>query len=194
MTSVKGGAIGAGAALAVLASSMAGAALAQDQPKTPPSWDALVRCAQMSDDDASLACFRQAMKEAGFAPKPAEVAAEKRKHFGLSIPQVNILRRHAKEEGQQQAQGGGQAAPEAEGPKPGENENEVYVTLSRVAILYNGKLLFITTDGAIWEQTDDTEVEPRPQPGMMMKIHKGQLGGYFCDASQYKSVRCARSR
>jgi hypothetical protein len=193
MSGVKGKALGAAAAAAVLGAGLAGLALAQDQTPSgaPPSWDALVRCAQMSDDDASLACFREAMRVAGYQPKPEAVAEEHRKRFGLSLPKLGVLKRKSEQQGAAQA-GGGEVA--AVAPPPPANENETTVTLDKVAILYDGKLLFITTDGAIWEQTDTTEIEPRPKPGETMRIHKGSLGSYFCDANAYKTIRCQRTR
>jgi len=187
MTGVKSRTFGAGVFAAAISLGLAGVAVSQDEAPagTPPPWSTLVRCAQMANDDASLACFKSAMRAAGYAPKPEEVAAEHRHRFGLSLPQIGAMRHHAKEEGSQAA--GGPAPPEV-------NENEAIVTLARVATLYDGKLLFITTDGAIWEQTDQTQVIPGPRQGATMRIHKGSLGGYFCDATAYKSVRCERTR
>ena len=103
----------------------AGGAMSQQAPGTPPPWDTLVRCAETASEDARLACYDAAMRAAGYAPKPAEVAAEKRKRFGLSIPKVGALKSHGKEEG---AKAGG-----ARTPPPKENENEITVELAQVA-------------------------------------------------------------
>ena len=187
MTGVKSKAIGTAAAAVLLSGLATGAALSQEPSPagTPPPWSTLVRCAEMANDDASLACFKAAMRDAGFAPKPEAVAAEHRHSFGLSLPQMGALRHRSKEEG---AEAAGRKAAPAE-----VNEDEAVVTLSQVASLYDGKLLFITTDGAIWEQTDDTVIAPKPKPGYEMKVHKGKLGGYFCDPNAYKSIRCQRT-
>ena len=188
MTGVKSRTIGTAAGAVVLLSALAaGAALSQEPAPagTPPPWSTLVRCAQMANDDAALACFKAAMRDSGFAPKPEAVAAERRHSFGLSLPKIGDLRRHAKQEGS--AAAGREAAPAEV------NENEVSVVLSQVASLYDGKLLFITVDGAIWEQTDDTPIAQKPKAGYEMKIHKGKFGGFFCDPNAYKSVRCERT-
>ena len=187
MTGVSSRTIGAATAVVLLSGLGVGTALSQDiaPAGTSPSWPALVRCAEMANDDASLACFKAAMRASGFAPKPEAVAAEHRHSFGLSIPQIGSARHRAKEEGAEAATG--HAAPVEANP------DEVEVTLTQVATLYNDKLLFITADGAIWEQTDDTPIAPRPKAGYVMNIHKGKLGGYFCDANSYKSVRCERT-
>ncbi len=139
----------------------------------------------MSNDDAMLACFKSAMRAAGYAPKPEAVAAEHRHTFGLSIPQLGAQRHKARQEGV--------AASGAAGGGGEVNEDEAVVTLSQVATLYDGKLLFITTDGAIWEQTDDTPISSRPKTGGTMKVHKGSLGSYFCDANAYQTIRCRRT-
>jgi hypothetical protein len=188
MTGVKSRTIGTAAVAVVLLSALAaGAALSQAPAPagTPPPWSTLVRCAEMANDDAALACFKAAMREAGFAPKPEAVAAEHRHSFGLSLPQIGALRHRAKQEGS--AAAGREAAPAEV------DEDEVTVTLSQVASLYDGKLLFITADGGIWEQTDDTVIGSRPKAGYQMKIHKGKFGGFFCDPNAYKSVRCERT-
>ncbi len=171
---------------------LTGAVSAQDRaPKgAPPPWDALVKCAETADDDASLACFRSAMRAAGYAAKPEAVAEEHRHRFGLSMPKLGVLRHQSKEAGVKTA---GQAS-EAPKSRQDENDDGVTVTLAQVATLFDGKLLFITADGAIWEQLDEDAVDPRPKQGMEMLIHKGQFGGDFCDASKYKSVRCQRTK
>ncbi len=177
-------------AIAAAAALMLGVNLAQAQetPGTPPSWDTLVRCAQMPSEDARLACYDAAMRAAGFAPKPEAVTAEKHKRFGLSIPQVGLLKRHGKEEGAQAA-GATPSAPAKE------SEDEITVELAQVATLQPvGKLLLFTTDGQIWEQTDTDSVSPLPKSGDSIRIHKGRIGGYLCDVNNYKSVRCRRQR
>jgi hypothetical protein len=184
-------------AVVALAAGVWGAAHAQETaPGTPPSWDTLVKCAQMANEDARLSCYDAAMRAAGYAPKPAEVAAEKRKRFGLSIPQVSILKHKGEEEGSQAA---GEAQPTA---KPGkhaklaeETEDEVMVEIAQVATVQpNNQLLLFTSDGQIWQQTDSDPVQPYPKAGDSIRIHKGTLGGYLCDVNKYKTVRCKRER
>lgn len=184
-----------------------GVALAQAASSaTPPAWEVLVRCAEMGDHDNRLACYDEAMRAAGYAPKPEAVSAARRRLFGLKAPQLNILKR--KSEGAEAAAAPAPtaeaAAPvqgkrrrakaEAAAPAPREDENNVSVTLAKVAVQATGKLLMITDEGQIWEQIGDDPIEPLPKEGFSMPIHKGKLGGYFCDVNKYKSVRCARLR
>jgi len=134
----------------------------------------------MGDEGDRLNCYDAAMRAAGYAPKPEAVTAARHKLFGLAAP--NILKHKDKREAA--------AAPST----VREDADNVTVTLEQVARLHDNKLLLITTEGAIWEQTDDVEVAPTPKAGQEMTIRRNRFGGYFCDASRYKSVRCTRSR
>ena len=181
----------AAALTAILAGGLglAGAALSQDQGGAPPDWSTLVRCAGMGDADARLACYDTAMRNAGYAPKPEIVAQERRKHFGLPMPKLNILKHEGKERGSAEAQQG-KAAP---APLPQEDEDRIDVTLEQVAVTVGSKLIFITTEGQVWEQTDSAVVQRQPKPGYVMTIRVGKLKGYFCQTDKWTSVRCERT-
>ncbi len=188
MAKLNMAAVGTAGLAGVLLLSIGGAVVSQEAtpPGTPPPWATLVRCAGMPSDDARLSCYDDAMRAAGYAPKPEAVVAERHKHFGLSLPQIGGHKRHPQEEGA------------ASAPAPStavqEDEDHIAVTLDKVALMGNGRLLMITVDGGIWEQTDDVPVAPLPKSGEEMQIHRGKLGGYFCDVNKYKSVRCTRDK
>lgn len=187
MSGSKAAAAGLAAAIAL---GLARIASAQDAsaPLSPPSMDALEHCAGLAADDARLACYDAAMRAAGYAPKPAEVAEEHRKHFGLPLPKLNALKHQEKQEGQAAA---GQGAP----APPEENPDRSTVQIAQVATLQpTGKLLIVTDDGQVWEQIDTTQVNDFPKPGDSMEIHKGTLGSYLCEANKYQEVRCKRDR
>ena len=179
----------AATSLSVAVFGAAAGAHAQDAPPsgTPPQWGTLVRCAQNPDEAARLACYDGAMRAAGYAPNPVAVEENHRKTFGLSMPKVNVFKHHKTEEGEQ-ASG---AAP----PPPKENPNSVEATVDQVAIVQpGGRLLVFTSDGQIWEQTDGTVLSSEPEEGSTMLIHRNAIGGYFCDANKYQSVRCKRDK
>jgi hypothetical protein len=179
-----------------IALGLAGTASAQDAAtsSTPPSWDTLVRCAQMANDDGRLSCYDEAMRAAGFAPKPAEVAAEHRKGFGLPAPKISILKHHETEKGRESAQGGAGSAAAAPA-EPHEDANKVTVSVQEVATLQPGdRMLVITGDGQIWEQTDTTALTETPKPGDSMEIRRNFIGGYFCVPNKYQAVRCKRDK
>ncbi len=155
---------------------------------TPPSWETLTHCADIADDDDQLACFRAAMKAAGYRPSAA-VASAHRKGFGVT----SALRRKSKGgKGESEvAQGQG---PEAGPAEEGGDKNEVTVQLAQVALIPPGnKLLLVTTDGAIWEQLDPEQISPLPTGGGTMVIKRNHFGGYFCVFDKRNSVRCERT-
>ena len=211
--------IAAGAASAML---MGGAAQAQDAApaSAPPSWGTLIHCAKLPDDEGQLACFKAAMKAAGYSPNPREVTAERHQRFGLSAPQLGFLKHKSQAEGEQAGAGASAAsapmpamaaaspapAPpaakvaEAAPPPPGvkatpEDESHVFVTLERVAIMPPlNRLLMVTSDGSVWEQNDSETVAPMPRSGQSMEIRKNMFGGYLCIFDKHQGVRCARVR
>jgi hypothetical protein len=173
--------LGLAAALIVLALPDLGAA--QPAPSTaPPGWPELLRCAAMTDAEEELACYRQAMRAAGFSPSPAAVAADRRRRFGAPFPRL----------------GGWGGAPTAERPgaagREAAEDDEVSVTLVRVSFTPPGnRFLVVTEDGAVWEQIDN---EPLPQlrRGQTVVIRRTGMGGYFCRLDKHHSARCARAR
>lgn len=174
-------------AILALAAGVSAFGLAASAQNSPPAWDTLVRCAQTPDEAERLACYDAAMRAAGFAPNPAAVTAERRKSFGLSMPKMNVFKHNKKEEGARIA--GAQQAPVEENP------NEIEVTVDQIAITQPAdKIVIFTTDGQIWRQTDNTQVNSYPKEGDTVSIHKGPLGGYLCDVNKYQAVRCSRAK
>ena len=180
-----------------LAFGLAVSALSQEAATpAPPSWQTLVRCAQMGDDDDRLGCYDDAMRAAGFAPRPEAVAQARRRLFGLTVPQLNILKgkpNKAEQEGAGEGRGK-HAKRSGGGEAPKEDQDNITVVLAKIASQGDGRLLFITSDGQIWEQTETEPVAPWPKEGYAMPIHRNRLGGYFCDVSRFKEVRCRRVR
>ncbi len=195
---VRAGLIGAAALAAVVSLGAPGSARAQvatAQPSgPPPSWEALIHCAESGDPDAELLCYRAALRAAGYARNPQAAAAERRKHFGLAIPSINLLK-HGKKE---QPAPTSQAAAPGAAPAPAEAESEadqteVTVELEELALIPPaGKLLLITTDGGIWEQIDNERVVPQPKKGQSFKIRRTRFGGFFCQFDRTTAVRCVR--
>ncbi len=191
-----------GAALAAaLILGPAGAALAQDgsQPHASPAWDTLVHCADLPNDDDQLACFRSAMRASGYAPKPETVAAvttERHRRFGLALPKIALPKKHQAGGGAAVVAEGAGAGPAAAQPAaPQEDESHVVVTLDQVVIVPPlNKLLFITTEGAVWAQIDQEVISPEPHKGQKMEIRRGKISGFFCAFDKRNAARCERVR
>ena len=152
-------------------------AFAQD--KSPPSWPTLVRCAEKGDPTEELACYRAAMREAGYAPTP-EANAQRRSKFGLSPPSVGLAKRPNRERPHETT--------------ATDDDDKVTVQLEQLALIPPAnKMMFVTTDGAIWQQLDNDTVTPRPKPGQSFQIERNGFGGYFCRFDRLTKVRCART-
>jgi hypothetical protein len=163
----------------------------------PPSWDSLIPCAQKSDPKEGFACYQAAMRAAGYAPNAEVVEADKRRKFGLNLPTPF---KHSGEKPKQvaRAEGKAQPAPAPSSPQAAapaeEDQAQVSVQLSQVALIPpQNRLLLVTQEGAIWEQTDDEAVSPRPKPGQTIRIEQNRFGGYFCRFDKFTKVRCTRT-
>ncbi len=183
------------AALAAMVS--AAPALAQQNgapPGPPPSWESLIPCAQKADAAEGFRCYQAAMRAAGYSPNPATVAADRRKTFGLSLPSFHG---HKAEPGAEAKSARAERHGSAAAPAPAAeetDENRVSVTLERVALMPPlNRLLIVTSEGAIWEQTDNETVAPLPKPGQQMTVLKGAIDGFFCQFDKRTRVRCRRT-
>jgi hypothetical protein len=68
------------------------------------------------------------------------------------------------------------------------------LTLAEVQTTPLGKLLLTSSDGAVWEQTDNDTVSATLAPGDSVKVSKGMMGSYMCQVSRWEAVRCQRDR
>jgi hypothetical protein len=164
------------------------ASVSKAQPTTPggsPSPEqglvqSLIPCLQEADPKEGFICFKSAMRAAGYRPDAKQVAADKRTRFGLERP--SAVERPSK------------AAPRKDAPAEDE-EGPVTVQIARVAVLLpQSRLLLVTAEGALWEQTDDEAVSPRPRSGQTIQIERSSFGGYFCRFDKLTKVRCRRSQ
>jgi len=188
----------------VLASGLVGLSLcagaARAQEPAPPPWNTLVRCAQMPDAVQELACYREAMRAAGYVPPAKAVEERRRRGFGLRPPHLSLPRAAAPAEPQSQgkppseAKAQSKAESKAQRQPEAEPEDVVAVELAQVALIPPAnKLLLVTVDGAVWEQLDSETVTPRPRRGDAMTIRQTRFGGYFCRFGKGQAVRCERT-
>ncbi len=167
----------------------AGPAAAQAVPSgPPPSWDALIPCAQKADPAEGFRCYQGAMRAAGYAPNPEIAATERRRKFGL--PALSLGSHKAESKARREV---AQAQAPATAPEE-EPQDRVTVKLDQVALIPPlNRLLMVTTDGAVWQQTDSETVAPTPRSGASMTIIHGKINGYFCQFDRLNKVRCTRT-
>ncbi len=156
----------------------------------PPSWDSLIPCAQKADPVDGFKCYQAAMRAAGYAPNPEITARERRRTFGLALPSIGSHKPAARPQTEV-----AQATPGARPAAPQEDpEDRVTVKLEQVALIPPlNRLLLITTEGGVWQQTDSETVSPPPKPGETMTVVHGKISGYFCQFDRLTKVRCIRT-
>jgi len=159
----------------------------------PPAWDSLIPCAQKSDPAEGFRCYQAAMRAAGYAPNPQVVAADRRRTFGLTLPKLGGRKHEATSEARAARQEPG--ASRAASPAPEEEvQDRVTVTLDQVAVMPPAnRLLMVTTEGAVWLQTDNEIVAPLPRAGQTMSLIRGSIDGFFCRFDKRTQVRCKRT-
>ncbi len=184
---VMTGVLGAGLVVGIAAPAAAQAVPAGP----PPSWDSLIPCAQKADPAEGFRCYQAAMRAAGYSPNPEIAATERRRRFGLpSLPLISHKPASKSKTESAQAQPGAAAATAEEEPQ----EDRVTVTLEQVALIPPlNRLLLVTTEGAIWQQTDSESVSPTPKPGSSMTVVHGKISGFFCQFDRVTKVRCVRT-
>ena len=171
-----------------LATALPMATPARSQVKTPPSWDALTQCADMTDATKGWDCFQDAMKAAGYARNPQVALAERHKTFGLALPSLPRHEKRAKPPKTAETREASVAS-----PATAEDENRITVQIVEVAYTQPLKqLLIVTSDGGVWEQVDTIPLTFTPRAGQSIEITKTRFGGYFCKFDRTNAVRCVR--
>ena len=74
--------------------------------------------------------------------------------------------------------------------RPAPVPEERSVQISKVSVGANNRLVLVTTDGEIWAQVEGQLPPKDPAPGASMTIHRGSLGGFFCELDSHTSFRC----
>ena len=167
-------------ATAAVCGSTAAAQQKPQQQERPAAFEALVKCRQIADDDARLACFDAAaagLQEAADKRELVVVDREqvrktKRSLFGLDIPNLNPF-------------SGGKD----------DDEDEVKSIESTVASARregNGRWLVTLEDGSSWMQTDDNPLALGPRKGNKIKISKAAMGSYMMRVGSQPGVRVKR--
>jgi hypothetical protein len=181
----------AGAALAL---GLAGAAQAQP---ADPALKGLSDCAAVADVAAKAACYDTATAALNAAVKSGDVIIVQRKQaqeaqrnaFGFNLPSLNIFNRALGGGGEKDSKDG----KDKEGrPVLAESMDSLTSSVKRASQDGLGKWVLEITDGAVWQQTDNEVLAPRPKPGDKIEIKKGPLGNFMMKVGNGKAVRAKR--
>lgn len=167
----------AGAAGAVLLLGLAPARAAEPKPDRASVLAAVVDCRKVTEPTARLACYDQATAEFDRAERAGEVAVVDRgqakvlrkQAFGFDLS-LSFFNRGSKEDA----------------------IDRVTLTLDHSSLDRDGRWRFTTTEGAVWQQTDEERVSPEPHKGSQLAVRRAALGSYFCNVDGQRAVRCQR--
>ncbi len=173
--------IGLGCALFTAWPGTTSAATVTTAPARAAAVQAISDCRKVADKDARLTCYDKAADSFDQAQAQGQlvvvdreqVRTVRRQSFGFNIPSISIFSRNAPKE---------------------EPIDKVTVELASVHQAVDGRWVMVTTDDAVWRQTDTDPFGAEPRQGSKMAIRKGLLGSFFCKVNGQTAIRCARDR
>jgi hypothetical protein len=147
-------------------------------PKTAPATEAVIGCRTLADDAQRLACYDKAVAAMAHAQSSGDLVTldreqrrtVRRQAFGLSLPALTIFEK---------------------GDKP-EEVDRLTATVGSAAQTAYGKWVIVLDDGAVWRQTDDTDLLRAPRKGSAVEIRKGVLGSFFVKVDGQAAFRAHR--
>ncbi|WP_242097906.1 hypothetical protein [Sphingomonas sp. CROZ-RG-20F-R02-07] len=139
---------------------------------------AIAQCRAVADSTARLACFdkaaaqlQQALDRKTLTVLDQEgVRQTKRSLFGFALPSIPLFGRSDETKR--------------------DEFTEIETTATQVRSIGNGKFEFLLPDGAHWQTTDPSSMDPRS--GVKLRIKKGALGSYFMFVDHERPVRGRR--
>lgn len=171
----------------------AAAGLAQSLPAAQAAgdaeagWRAVAQCAEVGAAGRRHACLDDVLRRAGLL-KPEREAQARREDFGRpaeaksarTVPRVV-----------QPAPAPTPPAPAVHAPAPA-NPAGLRTTVRSAQVAGNRRLVVVTTDGAVWEQTGSEDFHVLPRAGDAFEIQPGTLGSYRCTFGRSSVYRCRR--
>jgi hypothetical protein len=166
----------------VMASVLVGTSASEAKDKAPPpppqAWQDMVKCRQITDPTARLACFdgqvaklEQAASNGDLVLADRETVRQtKRGLFGFAIPGGGLL---------------GDA-------KDAEEITEIDTTITAARQFGYGSWRITLANGSVWEQVDDTRLLFDPKSGNKVHLYRGALGTYRANVDGQKAMKVRR--
>jgi len=153
--------------------------MAQTRPSERPELlSRLIGCRAVADGAARLACYDSATQALDSAEREgqvvvvdrAQVTAARRQLFGFQLPTITLF-----EQGETV-----------------EPIDAIETTLTRAALVGEGRWLFTLADGTVWRQIDSERVTFRNQAGEPVRVRRAAMGSYLLTAGRSRAVRVRR--
>ena len=148
-------------------------------PPPPQAWQEVVKCRDVADPAARLACFDSQVGKLEQATAKgdvvmadrASVRETKKGLFGFKLPSLGIF-------------GGGDADKD--------EVNSIEGTIAAARPFGYGSWRITLEDGSIWEQTDDERPVFDPARGNKVKVYKGALGTFRMNIDGQRAIKVRR--
>ena len=161
---------------------LGGTVQAKDKtPQLPPqTWQDMVKCRQITESAARLACFDTQVAKVEQATAAGDlvladresIRRTKRGLFGFGIP------------------GGGLLGESDD--KNAEEISEIDGTISSARQFGYGLWRITLADGSVWEQLDDSKLVFDPKSGSKVHIYKGMMGTYRANIDGQRALKMRR--
>lgn len=151
-----------------------------DVPEQPPqAYSALIKCRDVQESAARLACYDRAVADLQTATQNHQVVMVDREHitktkrklFGLPLPDINLF--------------GGK-------DDEGEQIDKVEGVVASAYTDQDNRWRVSLQDGALWQQIDDRMVAIGPRSGDPVVVTKAALGSYMMRIKNRPGIRVRR--
>lgn len=124
-----------------------------------------------------------------------EAQAAQRGAFGFSLPSLAIFDRLGSKDGDRDEKRAARATPDPDGAIRDEKGQlqAIVTTLKSAARDPLDKWVFVLSDGAVWRQTDNEQLAPRPKAGEAVEVRRAALGSFVLELKGRPPVRVKRS-
>jgi hypothetical protein len=168
-------------AIAVLVLSPAAVAKDKAPPPPPQAYQELIKCKELADPQARLACFDAQVGRIEAASKAGDLVItdratvrETRKGlFGFKLPSLGLF-------------GGG------DGDDDKDEIKEITSTVQSARKFGYGSWRLVLADGSAWEQVDAEQLVFDPVSGNKVRIYKGALGTYRMNIDGQRAIKVRR--
>jgi hypothetical protein len=143
------------------------AALAAPPPPaaSPKVVQSLLDCRKIQEDAARLACYDKATADVASATASGDLVsidreqrkAARRQSFGFALPTLSFLDHGEK----------------------GEDADRITATAKSAYLNSLGQWVVVLEDGAVWRQTEVSDIGRQPRAGSKVVISRGALGSFF---------------
>jgi hypothetical protein len=134
-------------------------------------------CGEITDDQARLACFDEALAGAAAAQAERQVRRARRRAEDFGLSAIQIEERYDREREQAERSGDPEALAAAEALAP-ETPQEVTSAIVEQFVDSTRRRVFLLENGQMWREGSNSSLRGRIRDGAIATISRGGIGGY----------------